>query len=417
MSGPLDGITVLDFTVAWAGPMTTRTLAYLGARVIKIESPTTMDSWRGSVRGGAPDRFPDGDPGERPYNRNALFNTQNHDKQSIALNLKRPGAVDVVLALAEHCNVAVANFSPGALDKLGVGYAALSAVNPRLILVEMPAFGMDGPMSHHVGMGKTMEAAAGMTSLIGYGDGEPVPTGPAYLDPIGGLHGAAAVLTALAELQRTGRGQHVEVAQTEAALHWIGEQVLASIDFGASSTPDGNHVADAAPHDAFPCSGEDQWVAVAAFTDEQWTALAELVGPAGLVADPRFATMEARLAHQGELAEVIGVWTRERDKWTVARTLQAAGVPAAPVCDGGDVFADPGLRAAGFVTTLDHPEAGQHPYPGLAYRLTRTPGSMRTAAPLFGQHNDEVLGGLLGMDADRIAELRAAGALADRPAD
>jgi crotonobetainyl-CoA:carnitine CoA-transferase CaiB-like acyl-CoA transferase len=414
--GPLAGVTVIDFTVAWAGPMATRSLAFLGATVIKIESPVTMDSWRGSVTGAAADRFPDLDPGERPYNRHCNFNTQNHDKLSLALNLKRPGAKEVVYALAKQADVVIANFSPGVLDRLELGYDRLSAINPRIIMVEMPAFGEGGPMRHHVGMGMTMEAACGMTSLMGYGDGRPVPTGTAYLDPIGGLNGAAAVLTALIDRAHTGKGQHLEVAQTEAAMHWIGDELISFAEGGEPWTPRGNRVRDAAPHDAYPCAGDDEWVAIAVFSDDQWRALCAAMDREKLVDDPRFTTFEARGQHQDELAEVIGAWTSSYDKSAIAQRLQKAGVPAAAVHNGADIFGDPGLREIGFVTRLDHPEAGTHDYPGLAYGLQRTPGAVRTASPLFGQHNDTVLRDFLGLTAEQVERLRASGAVADRPA-
>ncbi|MCO1659706.1 CaiB/BaiF CoA transferase family protein [Pseudonocardia humida] len=416
VTGPLAGVQVIDFTSAWAGPMTTRSLAFLGATVIKIESPVTMDSWRGSVHGAAPDRFPDLVPGERPYNRNSYFNTQNHDKLSVALNLKMPGAADVVYALAETSDVVIANFSPGVLDRLGLGYDRLSAINPRIITVEMPAFGSGGPMTHHVGMGMTMEAACGMTGLMGYGDGKPVPTGTAYMDPIGGLHGAAAVLTALVDRERTGVGQRIEVAQTEAAMHWIGDELIAAAEGGEPWQACGNRVRDAAPHDAYPCAGTDEWVAVAVFDDDQWRALCAEIGRNGLVDDPRFATSDARWQNQDDLADVIGAWTSGQDKSAVAQRLQRAGVPAAPVRNGADIWGCPGLREIGFLATLDHPEAGTHDYPGLAYRLERTPGAVRRAAPRFGEHNDHVLREVLGFSAERVEELRASGAVADRPA-
>ncbi len=276
---PLQGLRVLDFTQAWAGPMTARALAFLGAEVIKIENGARLDSWRGPAVGvNDPASYPDRQGGERPYDRNALFNTQNHDKQSISLDLKSAGGQDIARRLAAKCDVVLANFSPHALAKLGLGYEALARNNPKLVMVEMPAFGNDGPWSSHVGMGKTMEAAAGMASLIGYGDGEPVLTGPAYLDPIGGLHGAAAVLTALAERNRTGVGQYVEVAQVEAAMHWIGEYILQTGRTGEVFRADGNRRPDIAPHDAFPCAGDDQWMAIACPDDETWRRLVAATG-------------------------------------------------------------------------------------------------------------------------------------------
>jgi crotonobetainyl-CoA:carnitine CoA-transferase CaiB-like acyl-CoA transferase len=412
---PLQGLRVLDFTQAWAGPMTARALAFLGAEAIKIENGARLDSWRGPAVGvNDPASYPDRQGGERPYDRNALFNTQNHDKKSISLDLKSPAGQDIARRLAAGCDVVLANFSPHALTKLGLGYEALSQDNPKLVMVEMPAFGNDGPWSSHVGMGKTMEAAAGMASLIGYGDGEPVLTGPAYLDPIGGLHGAAAVLTALAERDRTGLGQYVEVAQVEAAMHWIGEYILQTGRTGEVFRADGNRLPDAAPHDAFPCAGDDQWMVIACPDDEAWRRLVAATGPSDL-ADTRFSTLAGRIAHADLLKAALSVWTRDRNKHEATDLLQAAGVPAAPVNSGADVWRDPFLRSRGFIHELTHPAAGTAEYPGLAYRLSRTPGAIRTPAPCFAEHTQEVLGGLLGLSRDEIEALVEAKVVLQQP--
>jgi crotonobetainyl-CoA:carnitine CoA-transferase CaiB-like acyl-CoA transferase len=412
---PLQGLRVLDFTQAWAGPMSARALAFLGAEVIKIENGARLDSWRGPAVGvNDPASYPDRSGGERPYDRNALFNTQNHDKKSICLDLKSLGGQDIARRLAAKCDVVLANFSPHALAKLGLGYEALSRDNPKLVMVEMPAFGNDGPWSSHVGMGKTMEAAAGMASLIGYGDGEPVLTGPAYLDPIGGLHGASAVLTALAERNRTGLGQYVEVAQVEAAMHWIGEYILQTGRTGEVFRADGNRRPDMAPHDAFPCSGEDQWMVIACPDDETWGRLVLATGVRDLT-DAKFAALAGRIAHAETLKASLSAWTRVRNKHEATELLQAAAVPAAPVNSGADVWRDPFLRSRGFIQELTHPAAGTAEYPGLAYRLSRTPGAIRSPAPCFAEHTHAVLGGLLGLSHAEIDALVEAGVVLQHP--
>lgn len=412
---PLDGVRVLDLTSAWAGPMATRSLAFLGATVIKIESAASMDSWRGALTGGAPQRYPDLDAGAEPYNRDCYFNTQNHDKLSTAVNLKAPGALDAVLDLCRQVDVVIANFSSGALARLGLGYERVREVRPDIVVVEMPAFGEGGPMTHHVGMGKTMEAAAGMASLMGYGDGEPVLTGPAYLDPVGGLHGAAATLTALLRHRRFGEGTHVEVAQTEGAMNWIGEYLLAALDGVTAPPPDTNRVPHAAPHGAYPCQGDDAWVALAVFDDAGWRALCAAMGSPDLAGDPRFSTLDARKHNEDALDALVAGWTATGDKHEIAERLRGTGVAAAPVCSGADIHDSPGLRAAGFVVRLGNEAAGEHEYPGLAYRLERTPGALRRHAPRYGEHNDQVFGGLLGRTPDELSQLRAVGALVDAP--
>jgi crotonobetainyl-CoA:carnitine CoA-transferase CaiB-like acyl-CoA transferase len=412
---PLQGLRVLDFTQAWAGPMTARALAFLGADIVKIENGERLDSWRGAATGMSdPASYPNRQGGERPYDRNALFNTQNHDKRSISLNLKDPRAQEIARRLAATCDVVIANFSPHALAKLGLGYEALSQGNPGLVMLEMPAYGNDGPWASHVGMGKTMEAAAGMASLIGYDPSGYVLTGPAYLDPVGGLHGAAAVMTALAERNATGRGQYLELAQVEGAMHWIGEFILAA-GHGQAFPADGNHRPDMAPHDAFPCAGDDQWVAIACADDAAWSRLLGVVAIPELAA-PAFAALDGRRTEAEQLRALLSGWTRQRSKHEAADQLQAAGVAAAPVNSGADVYRDPFLRHRGFIHELDHPAAGVSEYPGLAYRLSKTPGAIRKPAPRFGEHTFEVLEGLIDMKRTEIDHLIAEGVVLLEPA-
>ena len=412
---PLQGLRVLDFTAAWAGPMAARALAFLGAEIIKIENGERLDSWRGPPTGMSDAAsYPDRQGGERPYDRNALFNTQNHDKLSISLNLKDPRAQAIAKRLAQTSDVVLSNFSPHALTKLGLGYEVLSRDNPGLVMVDMPAYGNDGPWSSHVGMGKTMEAAAGMASLMGYDPSGYVLSGPAYLDPIGGLHGAAAVMTALAERNATGRGQYVELAQVEGAMHWIGEFILAA-SHGQSFPADANRRPDMAPHDAFPCAGDDQWVVIACPDDATWSRLRDALGAPELK-DAAFASLPGRRANGEKLKALISAWTLQRTKHEAADQLQAAGVPAAPVNTGGDVFRDPFLRDRGFIQEMRHPAAGLNEYPGLAYRFAKTPGAIRKPAPQFGEHTFDVLEGQLGMKRAEIDRLIAEGVVLLEPA-
>jgi crotonobetainyl-CoA:carnitine CoA-transferase CaiB-like acyl-CoA transferase len=413
--GPLSGLRVIDLTTAWAGPFAGRSLAHLGAEVIKIDAPSHTDSWRGAPEGGAARHYPDGDPGKHPWNRCVLFNTQGQGKLSLGLDLKVAGAREILLGLAEACDVLIANFTPGVLDRLGIGYHALGARNPRIVVVEMPAFGPGGPDSDHQGMGKTMEAACGMAALMGYGEGPPVLTGPAYLDPIGGLSAVGATLVALRHRDETGNGCRVEVPQTEVGAHWIGEHVLLQAETGRSWQPDGNAAADAAPHDAYPCRGDDEWIAIAIGTDEHWRALCQAMRRPDLALSPRYSALPGRARHRHELDAIITRWTKQFSKHELAARLQATGVPAAPVNSGADVARDTVLLETGFIRQLDHPEAGRHAYPGLSYQLERSPGGISAAAPCFGQHNEPVLHDILGIRAETIAELQRTGAIANQP--
>lgn len=414
-AGPLDGLRVLDLTTAWAGPMATRMLAFLGAEVIKIEAPPRPDLWRAALGRGALDRFPDLSPGERPYNRNALFNTQNHDKLSIGLDLKHAASRPIVDALVARADLVISNFPPGVMERLGLGYDHLRSLNDRVVAVEMPAFRSGSDLAGHVGMGKTMEAASGMGSLIAYGpDTQPVPTGPAYLDPIGGLHGATAALLGYLRVLRTGRGSHLEAAQTDAATRWIGEYLLEHQETGRSPEGRGNDVRGMSPHDSFRCAGDDEWVVIAVDSDEAWALLVEHVD-ADRLRDPRLGTLAGRQAASAVVRDVLEAWTSRNDKHELAAALQAGGVMAAPVNNGRDVHGDMTLRRRGFVVELNHPEAGVHEYPSVAIHLDRTPGLVRRPAPTFGQDNDAVLGCVLGLSTVQIEMLRQRGALQDEP--
>jgi crotonobetainyl-CoA:carnitine CoA-transferase CaiB-like acyl-CoA transferase/pimeloyl-ACP methyl ester carboxylesterase len=413
--GPLEGTRILDLTTAWSGPMATRLLAALGADVLKVEGPSRIDDWRGPVDGGLPSRYPDRDPGSRPYDRCYQFNTQNHDKRSLVLDLKSDAGHGLALGLAAEVDVLIANFSAGTLERMGLGWPTLHDLNPRLILVEMPAYGSTGPMAGHVALGPSMELTSGMASSIGYGDGRPVTTGPAYLDPIGGFNAAAAVVTALAARETTGRGQHVEIAQREAAMQWIGELVVHAIAAGADSVPRGNRLADVVPHGAFPCLGFDEWVAIAAPSDEAFAALCGAMGVRRLAADPAFATVAARTANEDEIERRVSDWTRTRDKHDVAETLQAAGVPAAPVCNARDLAESRFLRARGLLQEATHPVAGTHLHQGLPLHMSGWNLSIRVPAPRFGEHSEDLLRERLRLSDDDLDRLRTSGVTAREP--
>jgi crotonobetainyl-CoA:carnitine CoA-transferase CaiB-like acyl-CoA transferase len=411
---PLAGVRVLDFTSAWAGPMATRILAMLGADVLKVEGPDRPDGWRGEwrERPSALGYYPDLEPGARPYDRDCWFNTQNHDKRSVVLDLRRAGGIELVRELLPHVDAVIANFSPGVLDRLGIGYRDAAALKPDLVLVEMPAAGNTGPRSRQRGLGPTMEANAGIAGLIGYPDDGPVGSGTAYLDPIGALHGAAALLTALYHRTAHGPGQYVEVAQQEAAMHWIGEIVLAAVETGTPPPLLGNARPDACPHGAFPAAGDDEWVAIAASTDAQWQALRAVLE---LPADPRFDTLAGRVAARAEVEAAVAAAVRERSKHETAALLQDAGVPAAPVVHGRDLHHDRHLRERDWFARLHHPQAGAHDYPCLPLRYAGRRPHPAHPSPMFGQHTDEVLREYLGLDDDRLAALRADGVTAAEP--
>lgn len=406
---PLDGLKVLEISTAWAGPMLGRILRGFGADVVKLESLDAIDNWRGAVKGDDRVRYPDGEPGERPYNRSAWFNAQNLGKQSLGLNLKAPQARAALDAMVRGSDIVISNFAAGALQRMALDYEDLRRLREDIILLEMVVTGEGGPLADTRGVGPTMEALAGMTVLTGYGDGVPQRTGPAYVDPIGALNGAMAVLLAVYHRARTGQGQRIELAQRESLMHWYGERLLLAAQEGVEPTPHGNRLSWAAPHDAYRAAGDDEWVAIAVFDDTQWQTLCGAIEQPQLVQDPRFKRAADRLGQAQALRDLIEVWTSKRDKHLAARHLQALGVCAAPVCCGRDAWNDPQLLATDFLFDLDHPEAGLHRYCDLPFRFEGVKDSARQAAPLLGQHTRELLQRRAGLATDEIDALVQSG--------
>jgi crotonobetainyl-CoA:carnitine CoA-transferase CaiB-like acyl-CoA transferase len=416
--GPLHGVRVVDFTTAWAGPMSTRIMAYLGAQIVHVEGPGRVDSWRLPLEGGDPRRYPSGEWGERPYNRTSLFNTQNVGKLGLAVELKSDDGLQILESLIRTSDVVISNFSAGTLARLGLTFERLQSLRRDLIVLEMPAYGLTGPMSRHVALGPSMEAACGMAALTGYGDGRPIVTGPAYMDPIGAFNAVSVVLTALAVRARTGRGQHIEMAQCEAAMHWIGEELLAADDRrGRRRQRDvqGNAVTYAAPHDAFRCAGEDQWVAISVTTDAEWATAADIMGIDHSGPADALRTVLGRHRNRDLVRRVVEAWTMTQEKHHAAAALQSAGVLAAPVCDGRDVAHRSDLDHVGFFAELSNRDVAATQYQGLGLQLSRTPGRAAAHAPMFGEHNDFVLREMLHLPAEQVRSLVEAGVVADSP--
>jgi crotonobetainyl-CoA:carnitine CoA-transferase CaiB-like acyl-CoA transferase len=414
---PLAGVRVADVSQIWAGPHCTRMLADMGAEVIKVESVQRMDMTRGPLN---PPRgygnYPDGEPGEHPYNRAGSFNAVNLNKRGVTLNFHDPRGVALFKDLVAISDVVVENFSLGVMDRLGIGYEALRAVRPDLIMLTMPAFGSTGPEAHYVAYGINQEQLSGMVSLTGYRDSDmPIKSGINVGDPISALHGVTAILGALFHRRRTGRGQRIELAHLEANITLIGEAVLEYTMNGRNPPRMGNRHPTAAPHGCYPSAGEDAWVTIACFNDEEFRALCHVMEAESLADDSRFATLPARYANQDQLDLIIASWTRQRTHYEAMHALQAAGVIAGAVLNTAELMSDPHIQARGFFEVVTHPETGTHLYPGIPYKLSRHPHvSVRRHAPRLGEDNEWVLRDLLGVGeatVERLAEDRVIGAV------
>lgn len=395
---PLDGIRVLDFTWAWAGPYCTLQMAHMGAEVIRIESAK-----RPCVTRLIPP-FADDQPGP---NRAGYFNQYNQAKKSVQLDLGRPEAAGIVKKLAARSDIVVQNFSAGAIERMGFGYDTLRQVKPDIIMISICGYGQTGPERAYMGYGPASVPLAGISSLSGYRDKEPAEVGISYGDPNAGIFGAFAALAALAYRQRTGRGVHVDLALWEALLVLMPEGLM---DYAMNKTQaerDGNHDRWMAPHGCFKCRGDaEKWVTIVCGSDAEWRALCGAIGQPGLATDTRFANATARKANEDALEGILTAWTEQRDRWEVTEVLQQAGVAAFPSMSNKDLATDRHLEARGYLVRKEHPEFGKRIHAGIPWQMSGMPCEVRAAAPQRGQHTDEVLGGLLGLSEAGIRRLR-----------
>ncbi len=400
---PFDGIKVADFSWIGVGPMTAKYLADHGATVVRVETENPPDRLR------AAGPFKDGIPGA---NRSQYFGDFNTSKLSLSLDLKNPAAVDVARRLIAWADVYIESFTPGTVDDLGIGYETARSINPSIIMASTCLMGQGGPAAAFAGYGFHAGAIAGFYEVTGWPDLPPDGPWQAYTDTIAPRFLAATVMAALDHRRRTGQGQRIDASQMEIALHFLAPQI---IDFNVSGrvvSRNGNRSGTMAPHGAYPCSGDDQWCAIAVETDEQWEALRRAMGDPDWAGDSRFRTPEGRLSHQEEIDRHLGDWTSGRSAQEVLQTLQSVGVPAGAVQRSSDLLRDPQLEHRGFFRYMEHPEMGSIPYTGHQFRIRDYDSGPRFPAPLLGQHNEFVLREILGMTDEEITGVLAAGAIA-----
>lgn len=396
-SGPLAGIRVLDFTHMVAGPYMTLQMAYLGAEVIKVESRRRIDGWR--VRNG-----------NRDVEMSWPFADHNKGKRGITVNLKHPLAAELIARLASRCDVVTENFSTGVMERLGLDDAYFHAVNPRLIIVHLPAMGRSGPRSDWVAWGPNLLAYTGFTHRWNHpGAAVPVGTQTSYLDYVVGLHGAAAVAGALLWRRRTGKGTVLELAQAGTAASLLGPLVLSTLLNGIEPPVTGNHHPAQVPSGCYPCREPDAWCALTVADDRAWARLARIIG--GEAEDEAFRHLPGRLRHRKRVDALVRAFTRTQNREDLLSQLVAAGIGAAPVATGEDLAKDGGLSDGGYVTPVDHPKLGRRRFPGPAMRFVKTPLTQSRRAPLLGEHTARVLREVLGAEADELREWMACGLL------
>ncbi|MCY3813965.1 MAG: CoA transferase [Gammaproteobacteria bacterium] len=399
--GPLAGFRGLVLTQAWAGTYATELLALLGADVIQLETRGRLDSWRGTYQNPIPEALKDLATAKHAWNCNPLYNSVNLNKRCITVDLATPEGVGLFKDLLAHVDFVGENFSPRVMGKLGIDYETLCTIKPDLVMASLSAYGGIGPWTHVPGIGGTIEPSSGMSALLGYEGERPQNSGQMYPDPVAGICGFAAIVTALLHRDRTGEGQFIDLSMQEANFTFIGDAWLEYEATGTVRGAQGNRHPLYAPHGIYPCDGEDQWVAVAAETDAQFAALAKILGLDAAV----WLTNEERKAREAELDAAIARSTGSRDKGELAAALAEGGVPAAAVKDAREVVADAHLRSRGHLVCVDHPEAGATWQSGCPVQFSHSPVAVSRHAPLQGQHSFEVFHDLLGMTERRYREL------------
>ena len=415
----LGGLRILDLSQVAAGPYATMFLGFMGAEVIKIESLSRMDINRGKARPSPDDLrvYPDGDPGEHPWNTTAHHVHRNINKRSLTLDLSAKRGKELFLELAKVCDVLVENYRGSVMDRLGLGYDVVSRLNPGLIYMKISSQGANGPEANYGSLGSTLEQTAGLASITGYDDDLPLMTNLVYPDPVVGILSFGALMTALRRRLKTGSGCLVDLSQREVTTMLLGEAILDFSVTGRIAGTMGNRHRDMAPQGVYPCSGEDMWVAISVSSDEEWESLCRVMGQPHLASDSRFADPKSRRNNHDDIDLVISTWTETQDHYQVMYLLQAQGVPAAPVLKGGEVIDDPHLESRGFWDVVNHPEAGTYKQVTTPWLLSNSPRATSTPAPGLGEHNYQVLSGLLGLSKSEIDTLAQKGVIGNTPTD
>ncbi len=401
---PLAGVRVVDLSMMWAGPYATKMLAEMGAEVIKVESPRAWDNLRTLV--------PQDPEPEDPWNSAYYFNEYNHHKKSVTLDLADERGRQVLFRLLAHADVLIENYRADVMDALGLSEDVLRSARADLVLVSMAGFGKTGPDRDGVGFGPIIEMMSGLMSLTGYGDdGVPYKTGISYGDPVAGLAAVGAVAMALIQRRRTGEGITIDLAQRETGAKMGGAAFVAAGLTGSDPVVTGNRSPRWAPQGCYPARGEDQWIVISCTDDSEWAACAEVVGRPDLAA----LSPEERLERHDELDEALGRWSAPIDPRVAVDELEAVGVPAGRVLDMRTIKDDPHLHARGFWVRIPNPKMRPYRKHGIVWRLVEANPQLTRRAPWFGEHNQEILGDLVGLTADELDLLTSEGIIAGAP--
>jgi benzylsuccinate CoA-transferase BbsF subunit len=402
LNDALAGFRCIDFSWVFAGPYCGQLLGDLGMEMIKIESRKRMDVVR---------NYPPFAHDDRRLNSSGYWNTHNRSKYSVNLDMKSEKAHELVIRLIAMSDLVLENFSARGMKAIGFDYERLREINPRIVYCSMAGFGHRGPYKNFVAYGPMQESQAGIVNLTGWPDGQPSRVGTSYPDAAAGVSAAFMIVAALRHARRTGQGQWIDLGQTLTAAALTDTAVIEYTVNGEIQQRNGDYHRFFAPHNVYPCSGDDQWCAISVENEEEFAVLATAIGQPELVHDARFATNTARLQNRQELDELISKWTAQYDHYEVMHKLQAAGVAAGAVLSTGEFVGDEHIKARGFMESFDHPVAGEKFYPGVPFKMSRTPGYIHRPAPSLGADTEYIFKNLLGMNDVQIKQLDDEGIL------
>jgi benzylsuccinate CoA-transferase BbsF subunit len=396
--GTLSGINVVEFGGMLAGAVTTKHLALMGARVIKVESSKRMDITR-VQHPGAHAALIDAAPTDT-----FMTNETNLNKLDATLNLSDSRGIDLARRLVEISDVLVENFRPGVMDRLGLGYETLKETKPDLVMLSISMAGGTGPEAHYTGYAPIFSALGGVGHLTGYPDG-PATEIRFPVDVMVGTTAAFAILAALVHRQETGEGQYIDLSAREAASCLVGDSILDYSMNRRNQTREGNSDAAMAPHNCYPCKGEDKWISIAVKTEDEWAALCRAMGDPLWANDVRFADGPLRVENRDALDQFICEWTAQFTHYELMHRLQDVGVAAVPSFNAEELCSDPHLTERGLLVVVDHLTLGAQTVFSPPAKLSLTPAEVSTPGPALGQHNQYVFGELLNLSSERIAEL------------
>jgi crotonobetainyl-CoA:carnitine CoA-transferase CaiB-like acyl-CoA transferase len=414
----LAGLRVADFCWMGVGSVATRLLADFGAQVIKIEDrqrvdmPRRLPIYKEEIR-----NFGQQNPNPDP-NRGGLFNNYSRNKLGVTINLRTERGRQLAERLISASSIVTENFAPGVMEKWGFTYDRLRELVPEVVYARMSGYGHSGPHQHYRSYGPVVQAACGLSFIAGLPGREPSGWGLSYMDNMAAYFNSAAILMAVWNRQRTGKGTEIDVAAVEVGVGLLGPIILdVTVNGRRTRGPDyptGNRLEHphAAPHGVYPCSGDDRWVAIAVFDQTEWESLVRALGRPPWSADPLFADQEARFAHQDLLDRHLSKWTSTRDPHAVMTLLQAHGVRAGAVQTAQDLNeVDPQLAHRGVFFEMDHPVIGAARFEGFPAQMSGSRPDHWRSAPLVGEDNDYVFGQILGVPPDELEDLAAEGVI------